>query len=118
MIILLLQFSRVEAFAWWRVVITVEIPGVSRSVELRLDGRVELAVVKLLPVNVFKPWMCLDIPGASRQITEPVRRVDSAELSDDVFCFWRHSAWILNLAGAYSFVSSATINTKSELWCY
>lgn len=115
MVILLLQLSRVEAFAWWRIVVTIEISGVGRSGELRLDWRVELAIVKLLPVNVLKPWMCFHILGASRQVAQPVCGVNGAELADDVFGFGRHSTWILDLARAYSVVVLVIMNAENTV---
>lgn len=115
MVILLLQFSRVETFAWWRIIVTVEISGVGRSGELRLDRRVEFAIVKLLPFNVLKPWMCFHILGAPRQVAEPVCGVDGAELADDVFGFGRHSTWILDFARAYSVVVLVVMNAGSKV---
>lgn len=65
---------------------------------MRFDGRVELAVVQLFPIDVLEPRVVLDVGCATTKAAETLCWIDDAEFGDEVLGVCGHAGGVLDSA--------------------
>ena len=90
------------------ILVIVEIPRVGRPSQMWHNWSLDLAVVHLLPVDVFEPLMLLHARCAACNVTQAFGHVDGAKSGDQVACRGGHGAGEADFALYDSGTKSAT----------